>query len=129
MNYEKMWEELKDEILQQVEQYGTNKDTLSAMMEIEMMEIEKSNKMSIKPHEYRFVRLENGHEYHFVRLENGEWEGFYLGNKLVAENHRLSADDVLKHVDDALVLYMREEDFEKINLRMPEDFAELTEVL
>jgi hypothetical protein len=113
MNYEKMWKELKDEILQQVEQYGTNKDTLSAMMEIE-----KSNKMSIKPHEY-----------HFVRLENGEWEGFYLGNKLVAENHRLSADDVLKHVDDALVLYMREEDFEKINLRMPEDFAELTEVL
>lgn len=110
MNYKKIWKILKDKIEQEVEQYGTEKETLAYMKALEEEDVDYP-------------------EYHIVRLENGEWEALYKGNKLVSQNHRLELRDIDRYIDDVLVLNMSEEDFERFNLNMPDDFAELIEVL
>lgn len=71
------------------------------------------------------------HDVKLVRDEEGDWEGLYVDEVLVRENHSLNVIDVLDDLVELKVLtsydvvIVDEEDMERLGGNLPNDFEDI----
>ena len=70
-----------------------------------------------------------------VTTSSGDWQGLYIDDDLVYDNHRITAEDILDFLQDKLLIIANpsievdDDDLESFGYQLPNDFTSFEKIL